>query len=281
MKCLAAPSVSSDVDYLDGICKSSAWQSHQAVWQAAYHAYRRSRGNPWKISPAKFVPDVGDLQRALYKSRSGSSWVTNIRHQKYLQCCPMCGSLGTGSVDHYLPKEEFPEFSVMAANLVPACSNCNSSVKGKTYRGVKAQERFIHPYFDKFADEALWLTKIVPPYDAAQFVALPSPKLSRQRQQTVSFHLKNVLGTQFHLSATNLWASCPQLIRDESKKAGRLTLQEVMSAIQELWRRSLHSTGANSWSSSFYRGVFHDQNAMGYLLSRADMLVASPMPKSW
>jgi 5-methylcytosine-specific restriction endonuclease McrA len=281
MKFLSAPSVSSDIDYLSDICKSSTWKSYEAMWQIAYRSYRKSKGNPWKISPTKFVPDVSDAQRGLYKSKSDSSWIKDIRHQKYLQCCPMCGSLGTGSVDHYLPKEEFPEFSVMAANLVPACFNCNSGVKGQTYRGAKAQERFIHPYFDKFADEVLWFTKVVPPYDAAQFVALPSPKLSKQRQQTVSFHLKNVLGTQFHLSATNLWAACPQLIRDESKHAGLLTLQQVVSAVHVLWRRSLYSTGVNSWNSSFYRGVFHDRNAMGYLLNRADMLAASPMPKSW
>ncbi|WP_456797488.1 HNH endonuclease [Bradyrhizobium sp. USDA 4473] len=103
-----------------------------------------------------------------------------------LQSCPMCGSSVTGSVDHFLPKEDFPEFSLMAANLVPACSHCNSGAKRQTYKGASADERFLHPYFDALAAKPLWLTKIIGPYSAARFEAAPPCRSSMQRSAAES-----------------------------------------------------------------------------------------------
>ncbi|WP_236223069.1 hypothetical protein [Pseudomonas asiatica] len=67
--------------------------------------------------------------------------------------CPLCGIGEPITLDHYLPKEEFPEFSIFSKNLIPVCSPCNSS-----YKGVKWIENgkrlFIHTYFDIFPPQA-------------------------------------------------------------------------------------------------------------------------------
>lgn len=39
--------------------------------------------------------------------------------------CQYCGILPPRTMDHYLPKEDFPEFAVLALNLVPCCGECN------------------------------------------------------------------------------------------------------------------------------------------------------------
>lgn len=63
--------------------------------------------------------------------------------------CPFCGDIGhTKSLDHFLPKAHFPEFSVMPLNLVPSCRDCNMGEKGQSYATV-ADEQAIHPYVDK------------------------------------------------------------------------------------------------------------------------------------
>jgi hypothetical protein len=100
---------------------------------------------------------------------------------------PMCGSSVTGALDHFLPKETFPEFSVMAANLVPACTNCNSSVKGRTYKGESPEEWLIHPYFDMLARSDLWEVRIIQPYPAARFEAVPSSHHPPSIQKRVAF----------------------------------------------------------------------------------------------
>jgi 5-methylcytosine-specific restriction endonuclease McrA len=141
---IQTPPAASDDTYLRELCGHQPWPSHYTLWQAAYAHYRSHKGNPWHIARTNFIPDVGEQQKALYQSRSSSPWIANIRHMQ-LPSCPMCGSSVTGSVDHYLPKEDFPEFSVMAANMVPACAHCNSGMKRQTFRGVTPNERFLHP----------------------------------------------------------------------------------------------------------------------------------------
>lgn len=63
--------------------------------------------------------------------------------------CPYCGIGEPTTLDHYLPKEDFPEFSVLSKNLIPVCGVCNSNYKGSQW--IENGERlFIHTYYDDF-----------------------------------------------------------------------------------------------------------------------------------
>ncbi|AUC84925.1 HNH endonuclease [Polaribacter sp. ALD11] len=53
---------------------------------------------------------------------------TNELKQR-INTCPNCTIEKVASLDHYIPKDEFPEFSVNPINLVPCCSTCNSKKK--------------------------------------------------------------------------------------------------------------------------------------------------------
>lgn len=278
MKKLPLPSAADDLDYLDRLCRSAPWTPHLGLWQSAYGDYRRNKGNPWKLKPKSFVPDVSAEQRALYKNRADTSWVSTIRHAS-LQSCPMCGSPVTGSVDHYLPKEEFPEFAMMAANLVPACIQCNSGAKGRTFQGSKPAERFIHPYFDAMADGTLWYTRIVPPFPAASFEAKPMPQFSGRTKARIVFHLENVLGPQFHRSAENWWATFPQYLRDEVGTSDPITVREAKYHTARSLRTSILTSGVNSWKASFLRGILSDVNACRYLCDCTRNLQVTPLPK--
>ena len=45
--------------------------------------------------------------------------------------CPYCYLEYSSQVEHYLPKDEFPEFSFMIDNLLPCCWTCNNKKWGK------------------------------------------------------------------------------------------------------------------------------------------------------
>lgn len=271
-----APLAADDDAYLKKLCDRQPWSPHHALWQIAYANYRNHKGNPWHVARTNFIPDVSGQQTDLYGSRSSSQWIVKIRHMQ-LQSCPMCGSSVTGSVDHYLPKEDFPEFSVMAANLVPACSHCNSGVKGRTFRGATPNERFLHPYFDALAGEPLWLTRVIAPYQAAQFEPTPIPGLSANNRELVQFHLRHVLGPQFHRNAANLWATYPQHLRDEVEGTGPVSSARACKEIARSLRRSISTSGENSWSASFFRGLLENQDARKYLAHAARPLKATPL----
>ena len=75
--------------------------------------------------------------------------------------CPTCGGIGRPrSLDHYLPKSNYPKLSVLPHNLIPACRDCNTDKGNPQFN--QPHEQLIHPYFDQscFFDEG-WIIATV------------------------------------------------------------------------------------------------------------------------
>jgi hypothetical protein len=66
--------------------------------------------------------------------------------------CPYCLLRQPKSLDHFLPKDFYPEFSVLGWNLVWVCDPCNRK-KGNRFVGTPRE--VINPYFDVMPDTAL------------------------------------------------------------------------------------------------------------------------------
>lgn len=66
--------------------------------------------------------------------------------------CPYCGieRLEVRDLDHFMPREKWPEFSILPTNLVYVCSLCNQRPqKGTNFLDEKTNKRlFLHPYYD-------------------------------------------------------------------------------------------------------------------------------------
>ena len=63
--------------------------------------------------------------------------------------CPFCGINETSTLDHYLPKEQYPELSIFSANLVPCCPQCNTRKNDLVVEENTNVRLFIHPHFDQ------------------------------------------------------------------------------------------------------------------------------------
>lgn len=64
--------------------------------------------------------------------------------------CFLCGRKA-GEIDHYLPRESFPEYSILTLNLLPACRYCNN--KKRTRYKKNEEHLYFHPYFMKLPAE--------------------------------------------------------------------------------------------------------------------------------
>lgn len=243
------------------LAKKPEWAPHQAAWLEAYKAYRDNAGSPFVVAPHDFGTNVRDRQLALYDTRKKSGELRRMRQKEGLKSCPVCGSPVTGALDHYLPRTVYPEFSIMRANLIPACSHCNSGVKGTTVDGGDPR-RFIHPYFDQWADQAIWYVEILPPFKAAGFKPLALPGLMPPQDEIVTFHLENVLGTQFHLSMATEWSSLPTQIRLRDTE---LSIASVEQQVDQELRVALAAKGTNSWLAALLRGIQRDPNVIQFL----------------
>lgn len=68
--------------------------------------------------------------------------------------CPYCALRTASTLDHFLPKTDFPIFSVVPINLVPSCKDCNHAKLGESPGA--ADELMLHPYYDNLGQEQ-WL----------------------------------------------------------------------------------------------------------------------------
>lgn len=73
--------------------------------------------------------------------------------------CPYCCLNETQTLDHYLPKSKFPEYTLFSFNLIPVCYICNSKYKKEKYRNGESR-LFIHPYIDNINELEIYLAII-------------------------------------------------------------------------------------------------------------------------
>jgi hypothetical protein len=85
--------------------------------------------------------------------------LTTNEFNERINTCPNCTIETVASLDHYIPKGEFPEFSVNPTNLIPCCATCNSKKKEK-WKGDK-NLLFINLYSDVIPEKKYLFVDIV------------------------------------------------------------------------------------------------------------------------
>lgn len=106
--------------------------------------------------------------------------------------CPYCAQGRVSGLDHYLPKEEFPEFSILPVNLLPSCHSCNLNKRG-TYR--EQHRLFMNCYSDTWIDEHRFLFADVTVAAETVLVTFrvdPPQELSVAQRATVRTHFQRL-----------------------------------------------------------------------------------------
>jgi hypothetical protein len=105
--------------------------------------------------------------------------------------CPLCAHRNVSTLDHYLPKAEYPSLVVAPLNLVPACSDCNKTKLAT--RPQSAEDEPLHPYFDHI-DNHRWLyAEVIETNPAAfRFFVNGPVDLSQILQARVSAHFTSL-----------------------------------------------------------------------------------------
>lgn len=167
--------------------------------------------------------------------------------------CPFCGGLGqVSTLDHYLPKANFPLYSVLPANLVPCCKDCNTG-KNASF-GAARNKQTLHPYLDahRFFNER-WVTahvlKTNPP--VLVYVCSPPPTWSVDDQERVKEHFESYnLSARFSVQAGAELARLVDLrvnsLRFLSANQFRLVLLESADT---------SSFDLNGWSRTMYSAL--------------------------
>ncbi len=71
--------------------------------------------------------------------------------------CPFCDLRNVSTLDHFLPKQDYPIFAVTPVNLVGCCADCNKLKHAAI--PMNANNTVLHPYFDDVTTQK-WLAAV-------------------------------------------------------------------------------------------------------------------------
>lgn len=227
---------------------------------AAYDTYLQHQGNACLIvaDPAIVAPYKDYLSDHFDCPPAAVAYVTQMRLDGEGKSCPMCGSAGAGTLDHVLPRDSYPEFSLFSLNLVPACK-CNS-LRQNDVIGPVAGQRVLHPYFDDILQSRLVRMEFAGPFHVVPRisieVAIPN---TNPLWPAVDFHIENVVRrTAILRQALTNW----QKLREDARivlpklPAPPVTVQQIIDAIDdEVARLDKYYDSLNNWSSVFVDGL--------------------------
>ncbi|MCO5950580.1 hypothetical protein [Mucilaginibacter flavidus] len=162
--------------------------------------------------------------------------------------CQHCTLTSNESLDHFVPKDEFPEFAVHPLNLLPICLKCNQH-KSHVWRKAGVRKA-LNLYLDRLPDEQYLFVDV---------------KLDKYREIDFEFYLekpKMVSKAMFvliesHFESLNLFSRMrekaipviSELINTVSSRMGNLSYPEIAAEIKEAANSNKRELGANYWKS--------------------------------
>ncbi|MDO6737376.1 HNH endonuclease [Wenyingzhuangia sp. 2_MG-2023] len=132
--------------------------SNKHIIEASFADYkiRFENKNLFDVSAHGFIGENKSNLLKLYSSQRKAivelkTELTTDDNNRRNNICPNCTIETVSSLDHFIPKEEFPEFSVNPINLIPCCTTCNS--KKKEFWKNDEQMFFLNLYSDIIPNE--------------------------------------------------------------------------------------------------------------------------------
>lgn len=163
-------------------------------WIARCQAYDTSAGDASKLPQWPAAVAKATSFKTLYASPvedAAQDPILKTLRDRTLTLCPMCGEGGTpNTLDHYLPKQDFPDFAILPLNLVPACDICQGH-KLARYFGPDGR-LFLHPYYDTFLTGRVVELIIHPDYNAPRPELRCHPAVPDESADLVTRHLEEL-----------------------------------------------------------------------------------------
>lgn len=204
-----------------------------------------------KAVPRKLAKkDEHEYYYELYDSRSKivAAEKKRLNDDFFGHICPYCGVDTVGSIDHYLPRSDFPEFSISLQNLLMSCGFCNSTYK-RTNWGNAAAQHVINPFLNKFPTENFLVATCAYRDNgiSANFSIVPGLPISDLL--TRHFVLMN-LNARYKAKAALI-----ETKEIKTKLESQVTAHRKTKALTSFVSDKILVNPVNSWQHAYYVGV--------------------------
>lgn len=274
MKKLAPPSVDDDAlaQTLSTNCRLSSFpdlRNNLPALIKQYSDYIQAQGNPWQIASLGFCSPLNEAIKRHYSVPPESlGFIKELRDTGSPDVCPMCGSFGTGTLDHFLPKSGYPELAIFSRNLVPACS-CNTK-RSTVVKGTISSEHVLHPYFENCLNQRLLTSLFEGNLDNPAVKIKICCDVTHQRQ-AIEFHIEQIIKRNNIICwLEKKWANLrrrPKMVISTLPQTGSIIRTDANTAVKELLEdKDEEFETPNNWLSIFLHGLINSPGAIDWLV---------------
>ncbi|HIF9221202.1 TPA: hypothetical protein ACX6QD_002697 [Photobacterium damselae] len=185
-----------------------------------------------------------------------------MRNEHGLLFCPSCGEDGApGTLDHYLPKAEFPELAVCLANLTPMCSTCQGK-KSTDYITKGGQKAFLHPYYDEIFVSLFYVT-ICPPFNnPSGFSVAVKENITGDLKPLVESHIEGIkFKSRFEKYCESKHLHLLKLMKEEREDEEPLRAEQLIRRFLRQERKKAE----NAWGAIYYQSVLDTPELLEHL----------------
>lgn len=187
------------------------------------------------------------------------------RNEHELYFCPFCGNpKKPDTLDHFIPKDEWPEYSIFPNNLVPQCRAC-APIKGEHYYSQEDMSaKFAHPFYSNTLNK--YRFKITTEFNTENNTASFSVRLVKKENTTlledsiILLHLKNLKAPSRIIKYSN------DKFRRWKSKLTKYNF-DLRAAINQRLGEIPPDDVGKDWDSAFISGLLMNDDAIEYLHS--------------
>lgn len=182
--------------------------------------------------------------------------IIKAQSAQHKQNCPYCGLDKPRTIDHYLPKGKFPEFSVFPPNLIPCCGYCNQK-KSSTWL-TNGKRHFLNLYFDEIPSDIPFLFAEME-YREGELV--PSCTFTIENKHNIDHELFELIVQHYtRLQLLNEFSESVEerlsSIQDEIVHNPE-TIEDIKDALVRKYHTNVRKFGLNHWESSFLKSLIN------------------------
>ena len=223
----------------------------------AYDDYLTGSGNGALLCPIKITNRCAKALKSNFDSldsgRSHDFLRDEILGSALHDACPYCNATSVDSLDHALPRAVYPEFSILAQNLVPACATCNRKKGDECFQ--ETGRNLMHPYFVHIPVEPILFAAVAVGAREVtwEFYLQQNGCIDDDQFESIEnlFNLLDLADRYFRISVGDIMDRTAHL--DELHQAGGLT--EIRRYFQGEANSARRRRGENYWKTAILRAL--------------------------
>ncbi|ANY75965.1 hypothetical protein BBD41_27200 [Paenibacillus ihbetae] len=227
-----------------------------------YEVYQSKVNNLESISESDITDedDIKALESCYTRNKDGYlegevvATIIALQSPQHKNSCPYCGMDKPRTIDHYLPKSIFPEFSIYPPNLIPCCGYCNSKKSKKWLKN--GQRLFLNFYYDQIVTTKFLYASLIFNQNTTEprveFELRNSANISQNQFRLISSHyeelnLLNELSEYVEEELSNIY--------DEISYNTHLPENQHIESLRMKKDSFVRKYGVNYWKASLYDAI--------------------------